>query len=242
MVELGERVDVQLPVGVHVGAVLVDLGHRAEGVAVEAGGERAEIVAQWLRRRLVEVDEDEAFPHVEVDRHEAVVGLVEVEELALLLHERAGAVGPVSPAVVLARELAADTLRLLVGVVLPDELVAPMPAHVVERPDLTVEAAGDDQRRAGDVEVLREVAAGLGELLDPTDVEPRPLEDRPPLEFVVLRRDRVLVGDRARCPTGGSAASRTPPMACRTSARRSLTRLDPQWPGRSKSTKTGLVD
>src|SRR4029077_19120114 len=137
-----------------------------------------------------------------MNRHEAVARLVEVEELALLLHERAGAVGPVSPAVVLARELAADTLRLLIGVVLPDELVAPMPAHVVERPDLPVETAGDDQRGAGDVEVLGEVAAGPGKLLDPTDVEPRPLEDRPPLEFIVLRRDRVLVGDRPGAQLG----------------------------------------
>ena len=39
--------------------------------------------------------------------HEPVVGLVEVEELVLLLHERAGAVEPVAPAVVLAGELPA---------------------------------------------------------------------------------------------------------------------------------------
>ena len=39
MVELGEGVDEELPVAPDVGAVLVDLGHLVEGVAVEASAE-----------------------------------------------------------------------------------------------------------------------------------------------------------------------------------------------------------
>ena len=46
---------------------------------------------------------------------EPVVGLVEVEELALLLHERAAAVEVVLPAVVLAHELTTAPARLLRG-------------------------------------------------------------------------------------------------------------------------------
>ena len=71
-------------------------------------------------------------------RDEPVVGLVEVEELLLLLHEVQRAVEVVAPAVVLAHELAGDAARLLLREVVPDQLVAAVTADVVERPDLPV--------------------------------------------------------------------------------------------------------
>ena len=46
------------------------------------------------------------------------------------------------------------------------------------------------------LELLGEVAAVAGQQLDAADVEPRPFEDRLPLEFVERGRDRVLVRDR----------------------------------------------
>ena len=61
------------------------------------------------------VDEDEVLPDVELHGHEAVVRLVEVEELEVLLDERARTVEAVTPAVVLARELPAAAVGLWSG-------------------------------------------------------------------------------------------------------------------------------
>jgi hypothetical protein len=54
-----------------------------------------------------------------------------------------------------------------------------------------------DDRRACRVELLREVAADARELLDATDVQPRPAEDRVAFQLEELRCDRVGVVDRA---------------------------------------------
>ncbi len=117
---------------------------------------------------------------------EAVVGLVEVEELTLLLHEREVAFERVAPPVVLALELPAGAVHLFVGVVLPHQLVPAVAADVVERTHLVVAGAHHDDRGAGRVDLLGEVAPLLRDLLHPTDVEPRPGEDRLALELVVL--------------------------------------------------------
>ena len=91
---------------------------------------------QRLLGLLGEVDEDEALPDVAVDRDEAEVVLVEVEELALLLHEVQRTVEVVAPAVVLAGELPAGAVHLVAGEVVPHQLVAAVAADVVERPHL----------------------------------------------------------------------------------------------------------
>ena len=49
VVELGEGVDEELPVAPDLGPVLVDLGHLAERVALEAGAELAEVVGAPTR-------------------------------------------------------------------------------------------------------------------------------------------------------------------------------------------------
>src|SRR5262249_53483259 len=123
--------------------------------------------------------------------------LVEVEELVFLLHERALALQRVTPAVVLAGELAARARGLFTRVVLPHELVAPVPADVVEGAVLVLAGAHDDDRRARRVEFLGEVAADPRQLLDAPDVQPGAAEDGVALALVVLRRDRVLVGHGA---------------------------------------------
>ena len=187
MVELGEGVDEQLPVALDLGAVLVDLRQLAERVALEATAELAEVLAQRRLVLPVEVHEDEPLPHVAFDRHEAEVALVEVEELVLLLDERERAFEVVPPTVVLARELPAHALRLLAREVVPDELVAPVAADVVERPDAIAGGAHDDDRGAEHVDLLREVAPELRHLLDSPDVQPGPAEDRLPLELVERR-------------------------------------------------------
>ncbi len=202
MVELGEGVDEELPVAPDVGPVLVDLGHLAERVALDAGSEIAEVVAHRRGVVRVEVDEDEALPHLGLHGDQAVVGLVEVEELALLLHEGQRALEVVAPAVVLAGELTAGAARLFPGEVVPHELVAAMAADVVEAPDAALLVAHDDHRGAGAGQLLGEVAAGAGELLDPPDVQPRPGEDGLPLELVELGGDGVLVVDRGGAQLG----------------------------------------
>ena len=50
---------------------------------------RTEKLPERLAWLAVEVHEDEPRPHLAVHRYQAEVGLVEIEELTLLLHERA---------------------------------------------------------------------------------------------------------------------------------------------------------
>ncbi len=196
VVELGEGVDEQLPVAADVGPVLVDLRHLVEGVAGDAGAELPEVLVQRGRVVGVEVHEDEPLPHLQLDPRQPVVRPVEVEELRLLLDEGQLTLGAVAPPVVLAGELAARPLRLLAGVVVPDQLVAAVAADVVEGADLPVLPPHHDDGRPGGGDLPGEVAAGAGHLLDPADVEPGPGEDGLALELVVLRRDRVLVRHR----------------------------------------------
>ena len=130
---------------------------------------------------------------VAVHGDEAVVRLVEVEELLLLLDERACTVEVVAPGVVLADELARGAARLLLGVVVPDQLVPAVPAHVVEGTDLAVLPLHDDDGRLGDGELLGEVAPRARQLLDPAHVEPGPLEDGLALQLEELLGYGVLV-------------------------------------------------
>ena len=113
VVVLLERVGEDLPVAVVVRDPLVAFGQLAERVVVQAGDHRAQELAQALTRLVVEVDEDEAVPHIAVHRPQAVFGGVEVEELRFLLHEFQRAVEVVAPAVVLAGELPARPAGLL---------------------------------------------------------------------------------------------------------------------------------
>ncbi len=108
VVELGERVDEQFPVGTDLGLVAVDLGHLVEGgVAFDALGQRAEVFVEGGLGVVVEVDEDEALPDLAAHVLEAEVLLVQVEELVFLLDEGQVAFEAVAPGVVLAGELLA---------------------------------------------------------------------------------------------------------------------------------------
>ena len=72
-------------------------------------------------------------------RGQAELVPAQTEELALLVHVGACAVEAVPPAVVLADELPGVAAGLVTGRALPDQLVAPVPAHVVEGPDPAVQ-------------------------------------------------------------------------------------------------------
>ena len=88
---------------------------------------------------------------------------------------------------ILASEIAAGPARLLLRVVVPDELVSAMTADVLVCTHPVVGSTDDDDRRAGGVELPGEVAADPANLLDPTDVQPRAPKDGLALELVVLR-------------------------------------------------------
>ena len=205
VVLLLEGVHEHLPVGGHLGPEPIARGQLVERIALHRGDHRAEELAQRLLVRrigvVVEVHEDEPGPDIAVHRDEAVVGLVEIEELAFLLDEGAGAVESVTPAVVLAGELTRGAARLLARKVLPHQLVATVPADVVERADL-ISVAHDDDRRARDCDLSGEVAAVARELLDPSNVQPGPLEDGLALELEELGRDRVGVRHQASAELG----------------------------------------
>jgi hypothetical protein len=185
VIELLEGVQEDLPVAANVAAVVVALRQLFERV-VDRGDHRAEEFGECLRRLLGEVHEDEPLPHLAVHRHEAVVGLVDPEELTLLKDEGQAAFEIVLPAVILAGELPAGSTDLLGRVVGPHQLVAAVAADVVEGADLVVHAADDDQRGARDVERLGEEAALFAGAARPVRRSARPLEDGLALELVEL--------------------------------------------------------
>ena len=185
-----------------VGPVLVDLGHLVERIAGEAGAELAEVVVQRRRVVGIEVDEDEPLPRLHLDHGQPVVGPVEVEELRLLLDEGQLPVDRVAPTVVLAGELPAGAAGLLAGDSRSRPACCPGAGRCCGRRGLAVRAPDDDDRGSGGVELLGEVAAVAGELLDPAHVQPGAGEDGLALELVVLRRDRVLVGHRPGAELG----------------------------------------
>jgi hypothetical protein len=122
---------------------------------------------------------------------QAVIGHVEVEELRFLLHEFQGAVEIVAPPVVLARELSAGTTGLFGGKVVPHQLVSPVPADIVESPNLFVSALDQDHRSADDFDLLGQIAADARQFLHAGDIEPGPFEDRFAFEFIKLPRRRI---------------------------------------------------
>ncbi len=207
MVELGEGVDEQLPVRADVGPVLVDLGHLVEGIAGDARAEIPQVLAHRGRVVGIEVDEDEPLPRVDRDGGQPVVLGVEVEELRLLLHEGQLPFHGVTPAVVLAGELPAGATRLLARVVVPDQLVATVAAHVVEGADAAVGTADDDNGGPGGVELLGEVAARNGAAARPGRRSATSGRRSPCARARSARRRWSPHTTRARCPTPGSARS-----------------------------------
>src|SRR5262245_16678750 len=130
VVVLLERVTEHLPVAVVLGAERVALGHPLEGIAFEGADHRAQVVPQRLAGFMGEVREDEPGPGLAVHRSQAELFLAQIEELVLLVHVGAGAVEAVPPAMVLANEPARVAAGLVTGRAFPDQLVAPVPAHV----------------------------------------------------------------------------------------------------------------
>src|SRR5262249_49532129 len=104
------------------------------GVALEGADHRTQVILQRLARLARQVHEDETGPGVAVHRGEAQFVLAQIEELVLLVDVRARAVEAVPPAVVLADELPGVAAGLVSGRALTQQVVAAVPAYVVEGP------------------------------------------------------------------------------------------------------------
>ena len=165
-----------------------------------ASSPRKERTGSVLSR--VEVDEDEAFPHLALDRrHPAAVG-VEVQQQILAGGRVQRAVQLVAPAVEAAVQQRRAALHLLERVVLPQHLVAAVRADVVEGADHVVLAPHDDDRGVEEPQLPGEVAARLRHPLDPAHVEPGLLEDVLAFLFVELLGNAVFERHRAAAEFG----------------------------------------
>ena len=177
VVALGEAVEEDLPVALQLGVESVDLVRPGKGIALDAMGQVAEVIAHRLGVVGVEIDEDEPFPDFALNRrHPAAVG-IEVQQQILSGGGVQRAVQLVTPAMEAAVQQGRPALHLLEGVVLPQHLVAAVWADVVQGADHTVLAAHDDDRGVEEFQFAGEVAAGLRHSLDAAHVEPGLLED-----------------------------------------------------------------
>ena len=182
VVKLVLGVEGHLPVRALVDPVGLHQRHLVEGAAVELTGDAAEVFAQRLGRLGRQIDEDEALPDARVDRGEAVLPLVEAEEILLVRHadQRAGVA--VDPVVEVAVE-AAGARALLVQ----HQRVAAVGADVVEGAHHTVRAPDEQQGDLADGEVADDIVAGLRDVVHAADVDPAPAEDALALQRVVRR-------------------------------------------------------
>ena len=194
VVPLAHGVDRELPVAVDLRREPVALRHPLQRIRLELEDAITEEGAQ-RHGVLREVDEDEPGEHVAVHLRHPQGALVEVEELLFLGDVGDAPIEPVAPPVILARELAARAAGLLLRVLLPNDLVAAMGAHVVERVHGAVEIACDDDRRQSARQVAGEVRPRSRQSFRAADAQPCPLEHRFSLGLEELLVDAVVVVD-----------------------------------------------
>ena len=172
MVGLVEGLHRDLPVAVEVQPFAPLVAHVLQTERVEDLGRGKEVVRQGFTVG-VHVDEQPAAPGVDLDRGEmGVLRCQHTLPVVLLPNVGACAVQSVCPAVESADErllrLAAGVLGAFGGV---DQTATAVHAHVVVRASNSFgSGAHDDDRVVEDV--VGEVAADLGDLLDPADLLP----------------------------------------------------------------------
>ena len=163
-------------------------GLRREGgdLGGERSGDRLEI-----RRRAVEIDEEESEEGAEADGSEVEAPLVEVRQMlgAARAAERAGEV--IGPGVV----GAGDGGRFQPAFAL-EQAMGAMLADIEEGPDLAVPVA--QQKHALVQYVADDIAARLGDHRDMADILPAAVEDPPPLALEDLRVEIVEARQGAR--------------------------------------------
>ena len=164
VVHLEERLGRHLPVARHDDAAHGDRAQRVAGQLVELVEGRAEPIVQRSRVGVL-VDEDPALPDLAADLHEAALGAAQVDEVALVGDLDQLAVGDVvGPRVVLAAQVARR------AALVAHHGRAAVLAGVVERADLAVGAAHDEDRQAEVVE--GQVVAGAGDVVGPPGHHP----------------------------------------------------------------------
>jgi len=138
-------VDVDFPVAIQGIGAAIEVSELLRelqwGNEFRDGGEE---LAQ--RRGLrIEIDEDEIFPGVDVDRHETILRAVEIADTVEFDHAFQGSVDAVGPAMIGAAKLFGAAVGFW------DDGGGVMAADVVEGAELRVVAADDDDGLAGDV-------------------------------------------------------------------------------------------
>src|SRR3546814_9777437 len=114
--------------------------------------------AQRLRVPGVEIDEDEALPHLALDRRNAAVAGVKVEQEILARRRHQLAVEFISPAVEAAIQQRRLTLDFLERIVAPEQLVDAVRADVVERAQHIVLATHHEHGGVEELELTRSEA------------------------------------------------------------------------------------
>ena len=172
--------DEQLPVAAGVDQVVRDLGEQAGTEAAHRLGEGPQVRVQAGRGR-VRVDEDHPLPHVERRREETPGVEVELRELLLALgNHLQRALEVVAPLVVDAVDRRTDVAPAL------EHHHAAVATQVVEGAQLALPAAHDDDRRVRDER--RDVVAWLGKLVRRRHEGPRP----PDQAFLFRPEPRVV--------------------------------------------------
>ena len=162
----------------------IDLGAVAAHLRLEPLG-----LAGQRRRLGVEVDEHEPGDLLELDLLEAELRGIEAGHLLAAARGPQAAVGVERPGVVGTGD---DGL----GAAAADQLVRPVRADVVERPELSVLAADHEQALVGELELV--VGAGFGHLAGMARKAPAAVEDRRFLALVDPGLDVVAGMERIR--------------------------------------------
>ena len=197
VVGLVERLQRDLPVAVEVHPLAPLAAHVLQAERVEDLGGREQVVGQRLAVGI-HVDPQPAAPGV--DAHRRQVGVRRRQRalpVVLLTDVRAGAVQTVCPAVESAYErLAGPALGVLGAFGHVDEPAAAVHAHVVVCRKLVCTGPHDDDRVVEDV--VGQVTAHLGQLLDPADLLPDLAPQPIPFRPCIFRRGVGLHPDRRR--------------------------------------------
>ena len=130
-----------------------------------------------------QVNKDKAFPGVCGQWGEAKCVFIKIKKVRFIGNKTERAFKRIRPAV----ELAAESLAA--PALIPDNLIAPMRADIMESPYLTVLAAYNQDRGAAHRQVFDIIVSRVGDVINTTDVEPEFAKNFFALLFKIRRRD-----------------------------------------------------
>ena len=150
-------------------------------IALQSGSKLAEMFGQGFRGGRVEVDKNKTFPRIDPDRSETEPVFFEIAKTLFIRNESQAAVETIAPAVKFTRKVLTRPLLI------PDDLIAPVGTHIMERMQGSVPAARQDNRRITDGQVFDKIVPRPRKLFNTTHIEPSLLIDAFPLQLEILR-------------------------------------------------------